>query len=413
VSHHCVLKPKDLVDGLRILKRVGGHFYPGRLTEISPPDIYGIVVDKERGNKPHIFSQEEVLNEVVLEIKPKDTHELKDGTRVCAFWSNQINYLHPGTVAGPDVDENYVIIQLDDGDSRDIHIDQVRYLPEDYPLVADESVTGLFGARKRASSSQSSENWKKKRVEHERGTSEDNNGKDKNKKKKRKDYEWSVCVKEISPEDQGKEETFYKHSNFKSKDSKDYIENVDSEASKSNEKSSFISDKSAITAFLPPQQQLWSWSDEGHKISAKARKVFHNTIAKGEDTIEVGESAVFLSTGRPDRPYIGRIDSMWETAGGARRVRVKWFYHHGEVEGTAVGGGRVEDIKTEGALFASSHCDENDVQTISHKCQVISLTEFKNLENRDTGDTYFLAGEYDPVEGSIVFAPGVLCQESL
>merc|ERR1711915_988247 len=212
VSHHCVLKPKDLVDGLRILKRVGGHFYPGRLTEISPPDIYGIVVDKERGNKPHIFSQEEVLNEVVLEIKPKDTHELKDGTRVCAFSSNQINYLHPGTVAGPDVDENYVIIQLDDGDSRDIHIDQVRYLPEDYPLVvsADESVTGLFGARKRASSSQSSENWKKKRVEHERGTSEDNNGKDKNKKKKRKDYEWSVCVKEISPEDQGKEETFYK-----------------------------------------------------------------------------------------------------------------------------------------------------------------------------------------------------------
>ena len=72
-----------------------------------------------------------------------------------------------------------------------------------YAVSADESVTGLFGARKRASSSQSSENWKKKRVEHERGTSEDNNGKDKNKKKKRKDYEWSVCVKEISPEDQG------------------------------------------------------------------------------------------------------------------------------------------------------------------------------------------------------------------
>ena len=46
-----------------------------------------------------------------------------------------MNYLHPGTVAGPDIDPNYVIIQLDDGDSRDIHIHQVRYLPEDYPLV--------------------------------------------------------------------------------------------------------------------------------------------------------------------------------------------------------------------------------------------------------------------------------------
>ena len=46
-----------------------------------------------------------------------------------------MNYLHPGTVAGPDIDKNFVIIQLDDGDSRDIHIDQVRYLPEGYPFV--------------------------------------------------------------------------------------------------------------------------------------------------------------------------------------------------------------------------------------------------------------------------------------
>ena len=62
----CTLKPDDLVEGLRILKKIDSHFYPGRLTDISAPDIYGIVVDKERGNKPHIFSQEEVLNEAVI-----------------------------------------------------------------------------------------------------------------------------------------------------------------------------------------------------------------------------------------------------------------------------------------------------------------------------------------------------------
>ena len=45
-----------------------------------------------------------------------------------------MNYLHPGTVTGPDIDKDYVIIQLDDGDCRDIHIQQVRYLPEHYPL---------------------------------------------------------------------------------------------------------------------------------------------------------------------------------------------------------------------------------------------------------------------------------------
>lgn len=35
---------------------------------------------------------------------------------------------------------------------------------------------------------------------------------------------------------------------------------------------------------------------------------------------------MFLSTGRPDRPYIGRIVALWE-ARGAMAVRVKWFYH--------------------------------------------------------------------------------------
>ena len=68
-------------------------------------------------------------------MKPKSASELGVGARVCAFWSNQMNYLHPGTVAGPDTDQNFVIIQLDDGDSRDIHVDQVRYLPDNYPLV--------------------------------------------------------------------------------------------------------------------------------------------------------------------------------------------------------------------------------------------------------------------------------------
>jgi hypothetical protein len=42
--------------------------------------------------------------------------------------------LHPGTIVGHEMEEGYVIIQHDDGDCRDIHIDQVRYLPENYPL---------------------------------------------------------------------------------------------------------------------------------------------------------------------------------------------------------------------------------------------------------------------------------------
>jgi len=425
----CTLKPEDLIDGLRILKRIGCHFYPGRLTEISPPDIYGIVVDRERGNKPHIFSQEEVLNEAVLEIKPKAVTELNNGLRVCAFWSNQMNYLHPGTVAGPDVDKNYVIIQLDDGDSRDIHIDQVRYLPEDYPFVAEESVTGLFGSRKRGATSHNPAKEEKK-SKTSKDEDKPKHSKHKSRKKKHRECQWSVSVKEVSDNEGDAEKGKEEGADLKSMEEKQgrdddqdsaFASPSQSDMEENEDQTTPIrrvsgNDKSAIAAFLPPQQLLWAWSDKGYKLSAKARKVFHNSIEKDDESMKVGDCAVFLSTGRPDRPYIGRIDSMWETSAGGMRVKVKWFYHQAEVEGTAVGGGRVEDIKTEGALFSSSHYDENDVQTISHKCQLLDYAEFlkvtedKSVEATDSEDIYYLAGEYDPVEGTIVFAPGILDQ---
>ena len=49
-----------------------------------------------------------------------------------------MNYLHPGTVVGPDDGSEYLMIQLDDGDSREIHIDQIRHLPENYPIIGKE-----------------------------------------------------------------------------------------------------------------------------------------------------------------------------------------------------------------------------------------------------------------------------------
>lgn len=60
---------------------------------------------------------------------------------------------------------------------------------------------------------------------------------------------------------------------------------------------------------------------------------------------------------------------------------------------------------TQGALFESPHEDENDVQTISHKCEVLPLDGYvkkfgdepKHYESiYDNNDTYYLAGNYDP-----------------
>merc|ERR1711997_986732 len=50
-AYSCIIKESDLDEGLRVLVKLDGHFYPGKILAISPPDIYGILVDGERGNR--------------------------------------------------------------------------------------------------------------------------------------------------------------------------------------------------------------------------------------------------------------------------------------------------------------------------------------------------------------------------
>lgn len=95
---------------------------------------------------------------------------------------------------------------------------------------------------------------------------------------------------------------------------------------------------------------LWRWldGDEGYRRPGSkgklARKLFHRAIQRGEgEVISVGDCAVFLSSARVDRPYVGKIELLWETNAGpgeatgansasSMMVRVKWFYHPEEIE---------------------------------------------------------------------------------
>uniref|UniRef100_A0A4Y0BJV7 BAH domain-containing protein n=1 Tax=Anopheles funestus TaxID=62324 RepID=A0A4Y0BJV7_ANOFN len=166
---------------------------------------------------------------------------------------------------------------------------------------------------------------------------------------------------------------------------------------------------SKIAAFLPARQ-LWAWCGKGYRRSAgRVKKQFYKSIQRGKETISVGDSAVFLSTGRPDRPYIGHIESMWETSTNNMVVRVKWFYHPEETQDCP-------NLKYPGALFQSPHEDENDVQTISHKCEVLGLREYtakfgadpKQYSSiYDNNDTYYLAGYYDPTVMTIKMQPEI------
>lgn len=66
IDARCILKPHQLdQDKLRVLTSMGGLFYAGCLSAIEAPDLYGVTLDGERGNRPHVMSREEVLQDAV------------------------------------------------------------------------------------------------------------------------------------------------------------------------------------------------------------------------------------------------------------------------------------------------------------------------------------------------------------
>ena len=82
-----------------------------------------------------------------------------------------------------------------------------------------------------------------------------------------------------------------------------------------------------------------------------------------------------------------------------------WYYHAEETWN-----GR-HPLEPKGGLYLSEHGDENDVQTISHRCDVLPFADyakrvkqlglsFSELENSPLGDQddlYYFGGTYDPI----------------
>ncbi|KAI5727563.1 hypothetical protein M8J77_003810 [Diaphorina citri] len=174
--------------------------------------------------------------------------------------------------------------------------------------------------------------------------------------------------------------------------------------SKAKERQSSVDAKSTMTHFLP-EKQLWDWAGTSYKkctTKKKGRKQFYKSIQRGDESLSVGDCAVFLST-ETDQPYIGKIDGFWESY-ASMNVRVKWFYHPEETVGCP------DTLPCyHGALFEACHFDENDIQTISHKCQVLPLEEYeaKLAQTNDSTDMYYLAGLYDHINRKIHLEPGV------
>lgn len=80
-----------------------------------------------------------------MELSPSSLEEVKPGTRVCAYWSQQYRCLYPGRAAAltdsgssPSTStdtSSFLSVEFDDGDSGRIRLENIRFLMSDYPNV--------------------------------------------------------------------------------------------------------------------------------------------------------------------------------------------------------------------------------------------------------------------------------------
>ncbi|XP_010577022.1 PREDICTED: BAH and coiled-coil domain-containing protein 1, partial [Haliaeetus leucocephalus] len=151
LPHICAIQKEDLRDGLHILiPKEDSLLYAGSVRTIQPPDIYSIIIEGERGNRQRIYSQEQLLQEAVLDIRPQSRRSLPPGTRVCAYWSQKSRCLYPGNVVrGSSSDEEEddpeaVMVEFDDGDTGHIAVSNIRLLPPDFKIQCTEPSPALL-----------------------------------------------------------------------------------------------------------------------------------------------------------------------------------------------------------------------------------------------------------------------------
>ena len=97
-----------------------------------------MVIEGERGSRPHILPTETLLEQAVLEVKAPSVRFLPIGARVCAYWSQAFCCLYPGCVSrgspNPHADRHLISIEFDDGDTGNIPMEHIRMLPQDFPI---------------------------------------------------------------------------------------------------------------------------------------------------------------------------------------------------------------------------------------------------------------------------------------
>ncbi|VDM01149.1 unnamed protein product [Schistocephalus solidus] len=133
----------------------GNRLSPGRSTAsktsaLSPGPVSSFGRGTERRRQGEAILQAwQLPQQAVLEVIPAFTRQLPPGTRVCASWSEKLAaYLYPGKVSDKDSrstsEPDSVCVSFDDGDEREVHISKIRILPDNFANLAELREAAAF-----------------------------------------------------------------------------------------------------------------------------------------------------------------------------------------------------------------------------------------------------------------------------
>jgi len=353
---------------------------------------------------------------------------------VCSYWSSAYSCLFPATVSRSEekIPKGQMMVELDDGDSRMVEISRLRMLPQNYNRVVydpdpisslrkrristDSHDSGTSHNEKVAELCRKSAEFRKfsKAKEHNCGSGSDTKKNKVSHKKRRRD---DAVRRRNDLQKFAIRSPPRAHAPVKSEESSDEsMEDSEEHNNSSDDEDEGRLKKEEARLSAPAvdpsgwRGEGWRWVGEGYRRPGGKgkKKLFFKSIQRGDQLLHTNDCAVFMSTGRSDRPYIGRIEMMWESASGLKMTKVKWFYHPQEIEAS-----RPFNLKLQGGLFQSPHTDENSVLTISHKCYVLPVKEYQRYHSLGTvaSNLYYLAGSYDPAGLTLNFQPGVLKED--
>lgn len=83
-------------------------------------------------------------------------------------------------------------------------------------------------------------------------------------------------------------------------------------------------------ARMLPNKRHWKWASSS-RVSGGNQ--YFTAIRRGKETINIGDSVLFYSYRKPhEKPYIGKIVSLWLNQKLEMRVRSQWFYRPEELQ---------------------------------------------------------------------------------